>query len=78
MEAEIDHLGDAVVDDQAVHQLHLAEGVDDVGGLGDLGEIFEQRGLLQIDVEGGHRAVLEQQEFAEQPRGQRLADLRAG
>ncbi len=36
MEAEVDHLGDPVIDDQAVHQLHLAVGVDDVGGLGGL------------------------------------------
>ncbi len=25
VKAEIDHLGDAVIDDQAVHQLHLAD-----------------------------------------------------
>ena len=37
VKAEIDHLGDAVIDDQAVHQRHLAEGIVDLGGLGDSG-----------------------------------------
>ena len=50
--------GDAVVDDQAVHQLHLAEGVVDLGGLGQLRQVVEQRRLFQIDVERDHRAAL--------------------
>ena len=78
VEAEIDHFGDAVVDDQPVHELHLAVGVRDVGRLGDARQVFEQRRFLQIDVEGGHPAVLQQQELAHQSREQRLADQRTG
>ena len=55
VETEIDHLGDAVIDDQPVHQRHLAEGIDDLGGLGHLRQVFEQRRLFQVDVEGGDR-----------------------
>ncbi len=78
VKAEVDHLGDAVIDDQAVHQLHLAVGVGDIGRLGHPRQILEQGRLLQIDVERGHHAVLEQQEFAQEPRKQRLADHRSG
>src|SRR5207237_3862521 len=78
VKAQIAHFAEPVIDDDAVHQLHLAEGVHDIGGFGDVRQIFEQRRLLQVEVEGRHIAVLEQQEFAEQPRDQRLADLRAG
>src|ERR1700722_15003743 len=78
METEVDPLGDAVIDDHAVHQRHLAEGVVDFGRLGNVGQIFQERRLLQIDVEGGHFAALQQQKFAQQTRNQRLSDQRAG
>jgi len=78
VKAEVDHLGDPVIDDQAVHQRHLPEGIVDLGGLGDLRKVFEQRRFLQVDIEGRDGAVFQEQEFAQQPRQQRLADQRAG
>jgi len=77
MKTEIDHLGDPVIDDQAVHQRHFSVGIVDLGGLGDIGQIIEQRRLFQIDVECDDLAVFQQQEFGQQPRDQRLADQRA-
>jgi hypothetical protein len=62
----------------SVHQFHLAKGVDDISGLGDLRQVVEERRLFQVDVERVHGAVLEQQEFAQQARDQGLADLRTG
>ena len=77
MKAEIDHLANSVIDDDAIHQSHLAKGVVDLGGFGDPGQIFDQRRLFEVDVECRHVAVFQQQEFAQLPRNQRLADQRA-
>ena len=78
VKTEIDHLGDPVIDDQAVHQRHFSVGVVDLGGLGDIREIIEQRRFFQIDVECDDLAVFQQQEFGQLPRDQRLAHQRAG
>ncbi len=78
MKAEVDHLADAVIDDQPLHQVDLAERVHDVSGLGDAGQEVDQRGFLQIEVEAHDVVPLQQQEFRQQPRQQGLADKRAG
>ena len=77
VKAEIDDLGFSIVDDQPVHQLHLAVGVVDLRRLGEPRQVIEQRRLLQVEIEGSYRSIFQQQEFTQQPRNHRLADERA-
>ncbi len=77
MEPEVDHLGDAVIGDQPIHQRHLAEGVVDPGGLRHIRQVVEQRRLTKIDIERRNRAALQQQELREQPRDHGFAYRRS-
>jgi len=78
MEAEVDHLGEVVVMDQLVHQLHLPERVVDRRGFGDARMKIDQRRFVEVDIVGCDDAAMRDQEFAQHPRHQRLADLGAG
>src|SRR6202522_1472647 len=54
--AEIDHLGDAVINDQAVHQRHFSEGIVDLGGHA-FDEFFKMSEEIGFMKEAARRSV---------------------
>ena len=78
VKAEIEHLGDAVIVDQAVHQLHLAVGVETSAVSVTRGRYSSSDGSFRLMSKPATVPFFSSRNSAQQPREQRLADERTG
>jgi hypothetical protein len=73
--AEVDHLGEAVIHDQAVEQRHLVPDVRQIGDGVQARDAIPQPVPARIEIEGDGLAAVEAKKVDEQPRQEGLAHL---
>jgi len=72
--AEIDNFSAVPIGNDPIEKRHLAENFSDIGGDRKIWQVVRQLRSFVGQVEGGHGSIMEDVEFGEQPRNQRLSD----